>query len=321
MPEARFCRSCGAPLKAGGTHETDAPISPHAQTIPLAGEGRATNGLTPDDARPNASDTARVGRTEIEQILRRVQAEYASADDGKKPAQDSIETTAPPQTTVKLAPETVATPEVPGSLSAPATSLSSAQAIQSARTARARRLWPVVTIALLCVALVAGAWALIRSRRANTTNAGSVPPIPVSDQKQLDSEKTDETEVQAMPQQVAKPETSPAVVAKDMEHPRATRNEQQVNAPKVSEPSASVSPTPSATPAPVPKTNAAQVDADTYYFKGLNMVNGREPKNLSDAELNAALSYFLHVQGGPHSAEARKYAERLGKEFDRRRKR
>src|SRR5437868_13720473 len=103
VPEARFCRSCGVPLKTGSIHETDAPISPRAQTIPLTGEGRATDGLTADDPRPNASDTAKVGRAEIEQILRRVQAEYSSIDDGKKAAQDAVETAAPQ--TMRLAPE------------------------------------------------------------------------------------------------------------------------------------------------------------------------------------------------------------------------
>src|SRR5436305_15351266 len=137
VPEARFCRSCGVPLKTGSIHETDAPISPRAQTIPLAGEGRATDGLTADDSRPNASDTAKVGRAEIEQILRRVQAEDSRGDDGKKATQDAVETTAP-QTTKRLAPESGTTAQVSDASSAPAASIS-APALPSASTARTRR--------------------------------------------------------------------------------------------------------------------------------------------------------------------------------------
>jgi hypothetical protein len=53
----------------------------------------------------------------------------------------------------------------------------------------------------------------------------------------------------------------------------------------------------------------------------LNIVNGRDPKKLSDGELTAALNYFLRAQGGTHGAEARRYADRLGREYDRRRNR
>jgi hypothetical protein len=320
VPEARFCRSCGVPLKTGSIHETDAPVSPRAQTIPLTGEGRATDGLTTDDSRPNASDTAKVGRAEIEQILRRVQAEYSSVDDGKKAAQDAVETAAP-QTTMRRAPELAAAAQVSDASSAPATSSSVPATSSSASTARTRRLWPVIAVALLCIGLVTGVWALIHSRRAaSAPDAGSASPA-ASDEKQLDSEQTNEAEAQPAPQPTVAAEPSPAVVAKSMEHPRVTRNEQQTGAPKVSGPPASESPTPSVTPTPAPKTNVAQIAPDDYYFKGLNMVNGRDPKNLNDGELTAALNYFLRAQGGTHSAEARRYADRLGKEFDRRRKR
>jgi hypothetical protein len=327
MPETRFCRACGAPFSAGGRYESDAPISPLAQTLPLAGEGRATDGLNADDQRPNAHGTSKVSRAEMDQILRRVQAEYAGLDEIPKAAQDSVETTAP-QPTMRLAPELVATAPASNSSSMPAMPAAfaspSAQALQPASTARTRRLWPVAVVALLCVGLAGGVWALVHSRRASPTNAASASPSPTSDQLQLDSEKADEAEAaeaQAAPQQVVKPVPSPAIVASNMEHPRDTRaQQQQVNAPKVSEQSASVSPTPRATPTPAMTTNAAQIDADAFYFKGLNMVNGRDPKSLNDGELNAALNYFLRAQAGTHSAEAKRNAERLGKEFDRRRK-
>lgn len=65
--------------------------------------------------------------------------------------------------------------------------------------------------------------------------------------------------------------------------------------------------------------DAKKEDFDSPYFKGLNMVNGRDLKDLSDGELSAALNYFLRAEGGTHDAEAKRYADRLGKEFDRRR--
>jgi len=83
-----------------------------------------------------------------------------------------------------------------------------------------------------------------------------------------------------------------------------------------------------ATPSSGPSTagspqpgRGAENDADAYYFRGLNLVNGRDPRNLSDGELAAALNYFLRAQGGSHSAEAKRAADRLGTEYDRRKAR
>src|SRR5215210_1556132 len=92
-PEARFCRLCGAPLHAGaGARESDAPISPLAQTIPLTGEGRATDALNSDEPRRAASDTSRVGRVEMENLLRRaatVPSRQTGDDDGEKTTQQT----------------------------------------------------------------------------------------------------------------------------------------------------------------------------------------------------------------------------------------
>ncbi|HEX8354367.1 MAG TPA: tetratricopeptide repeat protein, partial [Pyrinomonadaceae bacterium] len=67
FPGARFCRRCGAPVAAaGGTGD----VSPHAATVPLAPEeGRATDGLAPDDERV-AAQTSRVSLAEMERLLR-----------------------------------------------------------------------------------------------------------------------------------------------------------------------------------------------------------------------------------------------------------
>lgn len=190
VPEARFCRLCGAPLKPASLHDGDAHVSPLAQTIPLTGEGRATDGLAADDHQHSSPDTSKVGRAEMESILRRVQADYAN--DGQKAAQDSVETAATPQTTT-LAPQLTAPAQPVNSPSTTSTS-SPAQAIQPATNVRARRMWQVAAASLLCVALVAGVLAFVLSRRASSSDTGSASPIAISDQKQLVGEKLAEAD-------------------------------------------------------------------------------------------------------------------------------
>ena len=84
MPEARFCRLCGTPLKAGRHQENESAVSPRAQTAPLKGEGRSTDGLAADDPRRGAGETSKVGRMEIEEILRRVEADYGNSEEKKE---------------------------------------------------------------------------------------------------------------------------------------------------------------------------------------------------------------------------------------------
>ncbi len=59
--------------------------------------------------------------------------------------------------------------------------------------------------------------------------------------------------------------------------------------------------------------------ADAFYYLGLNMAEGREPRTLKRAELVAALNYFQHARTSRFSAQARRYEDQLGKEYDRRR--
>src|SRR4051812_9313170 len=75
--EARFCRRCGAPLKAAGG-ETDANrvVSPVAPTAPLTDEGRATSGLAAEESQRLADHTSRIKRAEMEDLLRRVAQEH-----------------------------------------------------------------------------------------------------------------------------------------------------------------------------------------------------------------------------------------------------
>ncbi|MDT5061601.1 MAG: Tetratricopeptide repeat [Acidobacteriota bacterium] len=191
VPEARFCRVCGAPLKAAGMHDNDAPISPLAQTVPLTGEGRATDGLAQDDPSHSAPETSRVGRAEIEDILRRVQAEYGNDGQKDAPQEDSVEVAAPQTTT--LASEGIAKAQ-PGNSQAAASTPSPAQVAQPAPNVRARRMWQVAAAVLLCVALLAAVLAFVLSRRASSTDAGNAPPISINDQKQLVGEKLAEAE-------------------------------------------------------------------------------------------------------------------------------
>ena len=67
-PETRFCRRCGTPLRASTSDDGSDSVSPIAKTIPLSEEGRATDGLAPEDAR--RSETGRVNRAELDAMLR-----------------------------------------------------------------------------------------------------------------------------------------------------------------------------------------------------------------------------------------------------------
>jgi tetratricopeptide (TPR) repeat protein len=107
---------------------------------------------------------------------------------------------------------------------------------------------------------------------------------------------------------------------RDDNNNRAGQQQQQAGTPpEVATTTASPTPLVSATPAIA--SNTAQPDADAYYFKAVSLVNGREPKKLPDGALTAARNYFRRAKGGAHSAEASRNAERLGREYDRRRKR
>jgi hypothetical protein len=79
-------------------------------------------------------------------------------------------------------------------------------------------------------------------------------------------------------------------------------------------------PTVTATPAmPKPAPTVARTDADADYALGVSIVAGRDPKNLPRPELLRALGAAQRAaQGGQHRDQASKLAERLGREFDRR---
>jgi hypothetical protein len=59
--------------------------------------------------------------------------------------------------------------------------------------------------------------------------------------------------------------------------------------------------------------------ADASYYLGLNLAEGRDPRALKRAELVAALTYFQRARRSRFSADARRYEDALGREYDRRR--
>ncbi|HEX8709932.1 MAG TPA: tetratricopeptide repeat protein [Pyrinomonadaceae bacterium] len=120
-------------------------------------------------------------------------------------------------------------------------------------------------------------------------------------------------------QRLAEMEGTAAPASANTERPRETRPDQPERTPETAATTATpaVAPSPAAQSKP-PAGGKTQADADSYYFQALNIVNGRDPKRLSDGELAAALNYFLRAQGGAHAAEARRNADRLFDEHQRR---
>lgn len=92
VPDARFCRKCGAPLRATGQHGDSETISPQAATIPLRDEGRTTDGLSPEDPRAGAHETSRVSRADMDSILQQA-ARSAEFDPNKTIAQTPTQET------------------------------------------------------------------------------------------------------------------------------------------------------------------------------------------------------------------------------------
>ncbi len=58
---------------------------------------------------------------------------------------------------------------------------------------------------------------------------------------------------------------------------------------------------------------------DSYYYRGLSLAEGRDPRALDRSTLLAALEYFQRARPSVYAKQARRYEDRLGKEYDRRR--
>ena len=69
FPGARFCRRCGGPVRAEGGEGTG-DVSPQSPTVPLHDGARTTDGLGDDGIERVSADTSRVGRVELERLLR-----------------------------------------------------------------------------------------------------------------------------------------------------------------------------------------------------------------------------------------------------------
>jgi tetratricopeptide (TPR) repeat protein len=186
LPGGRFCRVCGALLKRG-SEPTDGggAVSPGARTIPLNNEARPTRGMGTDDPHGPVTNTSKVKRAEMDDLLRRPRVERGvSADgaDGSQAANEDIHRSAPPTNELAPLPKTQAeTLQLPAAAAVPPVK-------QTRPVARTRRMWPAIVGLLLALALVAGLVLFLSTRRRSepsSANASNAPPPPVSDQKKL----------------------------------------------------------------------------------------------------------------------------------------
>jgi hypothetical protein len=340
--EARFCRRCGAPLNITVGHDTDPPVSPAAQTVPLAEEGRATDGLLAEESQRLGEGTSRIRRTEMEDLLRRVAREHTldqTSRTAASPEDDGAQAAGGPAT---------------ASLSTPdADSKPSAASAQGARNMHAR--WRWAAIILLCFGLTFGLVAFISARRWKASNAAA----PASEEPTQPQVATDESAqgIEPVTLENAEAQPSPSPPSTNVPTPPRARDSEAAAHPTSTEaPTATASPAPTmTTPAgqqtttPAPSQPAlsstdhyqrgvqlwerdrraaleefrAAVPAvpDAYYYLGSEYYSeGRDMKTLNDGELKAALNYFLRATNGPHSGQAAKYAQLLGKEYERRKK-
>lgn len=355
-PEARFCRHCGALLRVAESTAEHGPVSPLAQTVPLSSDALTTSGLGSDETGRPAPETKRVGRTEIEHLLRRSPLrstdETEAALHSSNPARDYG---APP--TATLAPAS-ATPVQP---QAPARSTGRISLRSRGRLSPA----PVIALILL-VTLTGGLLAYYFVRQRTSNDAGNIA-IEANTNQSAEPQTADSSTVNAEARDSgttapAAPETSPSPSdSASQSQPQATptpkpsatteparearakqqRDEEATGTLTTAMPtppasSAATSPQSQSTSAPqagaspsaassTNSTTAAQpkqgsASADSFYFQAVNIVNGRDPRTLQRAELLRALQLFQNVKGGSHAEDAVRQAERLGRELDRRRR-
>lgn len=115
FPGARFCRRCGGPLRAESGEGTG-DVSPNSLTIPLNDGARTTDGLGDDGVERVSADTSRVGKAELERILRSQDSAARNAPDAHDPESTlaaSPANTRPPASTTGLDDEDDLTISVP----------------------------------------------------------------------------------------------------------------------------------------------------------------------------------------------------------------
>jgi hypothetical protein len=214
--------------------------------------------------------------------------------------------------------------------------------------------WRWAAAVLLCVALGAGVLAVIYMRRpkASVESSASAPsseePPPVAAQT---------GEPQSEPSTVESPPTasSPAQAPMTTREKEAAAHPSGPASPALASVSPAAQPQPVPSPDARPKTpqpptppalspteryqrgvqlwatdrraaleefrRAVPAVPDAYYYLGSEYYpEGRDAKTLSDGELRAALNYFLRATAGPHSGQASRSAQLLGKEYERRKK-
>jgi hypothetical protein len=346
-PEARFCRHCGAPLRSVNTFGNNESISPLAQTVPLSSEGLTTSSLGTDEAEGTAAETKRVAHAEMERLLR--QSRFEVAPDGRNDGDDATllnsDYAAPP--TGELIEKTPAP-----AVSSPAP----ARAVErnASAAARPRRSRALMTGLLLLAALSGAflAYYFLRQRApqpaVDVTANGAANSNQAVESINANAEATSAGVVEetaqsnAGPQPEETPQTSPKPGASP-EPTRDARAKQEQKAERTTEtPMLTPTPTP-ASPTASPNTTSAQTTpspqqtttppsansnnsgtqaaqtakSDDFYFQAVNLVNGRAPRALPRAELLRAIQLFQNVRSGPHAAEARRQAARLGRELDR----
>lgn len=381
MPEARFCRRCGAPLKAGGGQDTAAQVSPVAQTVPLADEGRATDGLAAEESQRLGEGTSRIKRAEMDELLRRIARDHGDSLTRDQDGGDGLSPTpklAAVDGSSKAAPVTsgltAGNAEVAASASlaqtesgvvpqakndgAPQTetassSSSSATPARSSSKVRSGFSWRWAAAILLCVVLGAGLLTVFAIRRSRAARASSTTDAPTT------GEEPQQATAAATGEQQIEPPTveSPPPANTNAQAPARARDTEAAAHPTGPPSTAisSVSPAPSPTPEARPTTprppqppalsaadhyqRGVQLWAtdrraaleefraavpgvpDAYYYLGAEYYpEGRDAKTLSDGELKAALNYFLRATVGPHSVQASRSAQLLGKEYERRKK-
>jgi hypothetical protein len=310
----------------------------------LTDEGRTTDGLWAEESHELATGTSRIKRAEMEDLLRRVSREHA---DGDGHADYALRPHADGSSLAEASSE----PAVTSTLKTPGTGAPLLQ--PSTNTSTARRRWRWVALPLVGLLLVAGLLSFIYLRRSNVAGAAEPVTVPVSGETQPGAGASESGQP---PSETAPPESSPqtngAAPPAPSARTRDTQAEAHPEAPATSTSPAKTTTTPATGQATQPSTApvlsasdryqrglqlweqgdhrraleefraaAAGGVPDAYYYLGSQYyAEGRDPKSLTDGELKAALNYFLRAGGGPHSAQASRSAQLLGREYERRKK-
>ena len=227
--------------------------------------------------------------------------------------------------------------------------------LSPARGRVSRRVLALILSGLALVVITVAFIALRRSKASGTVGPTTPPPPaaegaqPVAQAQEAGAQQIEPVAI-ASPPPAATPRPTPSVRARETETAAQTGPPTETQAPAV--PGAAPAPeagapavtgaatetTPTVSPtehyqrgiqlwatdrrAALEEFRAAVPSVpDAYYYLGSEYYSdGRDVKSLSDGELRAALNYFTRATSGPHSGQATRYVQALGKEYDRRKK-